>query len=88
MKTKTRTHIKTKIRTKKKTTRVTVDFPTAQHRKIKALAALEGITIQDFIRSRISTDIEQINISDKELKPIVKDIINENEDILKRLADK
>ena len=37
-------------KTPKKTTRVTVDFPVAQHRKLKSLAALEGVTLQEYIR--------------------------------------
>ncbi len=76
------------IVSKKKTTRVTVDFPVTQHRKLKAIAALEGVTIQDYIRSRIATDIEESLISDNDLKPVVKRIVKENEDILKRLSNK
>lgn len=70
---------------KKKTTRVTVDFPVAEHRKLKALAALEGVTLQDYIRSRVTPSTD---ISNEELDPIVKNIIDENEDTLKRLANK
>ena len=70
---------------KKKTTRVTVDFPVAVHRKLKALAALEGVTLQDYIRSRVTPSTD---ISNEELDPIVKNIIDENEDTLKRLANK
>ncbi len=76
------------IVSKKKTTRVTVDFPAAQHRKLKAIAALEGVTLQDYIRSRVATEIEESYISDNDLKPVVKKIIKENEDILKRLSNK
>ena len=82
---KTKKHIIS--RPKKKTTRVTVDFPEAQHRKLKALAALEGVTLQDYIRSRVTPEIED-NITDSELSPIVKKILKENKDVLKRLADK
>lgn len=86
MKTKRRKTVLS--RTKKKTTRVTVDFPVAQHRKLKAIAALEGITLQDYIRSRVSAKSNGKDILDDELKPIVKKIIKENRDALKRLADK
>ena len=82
---KTKKHIIS--RPKKKTTRVTVDFPEAQHRKLKALAALEGVTLQDYIRSRVTPEIED-NIDDSDLSPIIKKIIKENKDELKRLADK
>ncbi len=74
-------------RSKKKTTRVTVDFPISQHRKLKAIAALEGVTIQDYIRSRV-IESEDRDISDNELNPIVKRLIEENRDALKRLADR
>ncbi len=73
------------VKTQKKTTRVTVDFPVAEHRKLKALAALEGITLQEYIRSRVTPSTD---LSNEELDPIVKNIIDENEDTLKRLANK
>lgn len=76
-----------KLKPKKKTTRVTVDFPTAQHRKLKAIAALEGVTLQEYIRFRVMTEMER-DISDSDLKPIVEEIIQENKNALKRLADK
>lgn len=60
---------------KKQTTRVTVDFPTAQHRKLKAIAALEGVSLQDYIRSRVITDSQGEDILDNELKPIVNRVI-------------
>ena len=75
-------------KTKKKTTRVTVDFPENEHRKLKAMAALEGVTLQDYIRSRVSTDIEENDIDNTDLSPIVKKIIKENKNALKRLANK
>ncbi len=86
MKTKRRRQIIS--RPKKRTTRVTVDFPEAEHRKLKALAALEGVSLQDYIRSRVTPEIENSNIADSNLSPIVKKIIKENKHALKRLADK
>ena len=76
------------IRAKKKTTRVTVDFPIAQHRKLKAVAAMEGVTLQHYIRSKVLAGPEGNEISDSELKPIVKKIIEKNREALKRLAGK
>jgi len=73
-------------RHRKNTTRVTVDFPKAQHRRLKARAALAGVSLQEYIRGRIT--IEEENILDNELDPIVKKIIEENKTALKRLADK
>jgi len=86
MKTKRRKPVISRVR--KKTTRVTVDFPIAQHRKLKAIAALEGVTLQDYIRSRVIEESEATDISDKEIEPIVKKIIRKHKNILKRLADK
>lgn len=88
MKIKKHRHRQIISRTKKRTTRVTVDFPEAEHRKLKAMAALEGVTLQDYIRSRITPEIEDSDIADSELSPIVKKIIKENRNALKRLADK
>ena len=71
-------------RPRRKTTRVTVDFPISQHRRLKALAALEGVTLQEYIRSRVIAE----NVSEKELDPIIDQIIAENQDALKRLSSK
>jgi predicted DNA binding CopG/RHH family protein len=75
-------------KTQKKTTRVTVDFPVAQHRKLKSLAALEGVTLQEYIRSRVVIAHKDVDISDAELNPIVEKIVEENKDALQRLASK
>ena len=88
MKTKNHKRVVTQKKAKRKTTRVTVDFPVAQHKRLKAMAALEGTTLQDYIRTRVTTELEESNILDSELKPIVKKIIEENRAALKRLADK
>ena len=79
----TRRPFKTRV---KRTTRVTVDFPKNQHRLLKANAALEGISLQEYIRNRVMP--EDGNIPDHELKPIVKKIISKNRNALKRLASK
>lgn len=86
MKTKSRRRVVSK--TKKRTTRVTVDFPISQHRKLKASAALEGVTLQEYIRSRVIEEPQVEDISDSELQPILKKIIKKNRGALKRLADK
>lgn len=86
MKTKGRRRVIS--RTKKKTTRVTVDFPISQHRKLKASAALEGVTLQEYIRSRVVTESQGEDILDSELQPILKKIIKKNKGALKRLANK
>ena len=85
---KTKKHRRMNLKSKKKTTRVTVDFPETQHRKLKATAALEGVTLQDYIHSRAIQDLDDTSISNSNLKPIIKKIIKKNKKVLKRLADK
>jgi hypothetical protein len=46
---KSRTRRRPKIH--KRTTRVTVDFPIVKHKQLKAIAALNGETLQEFILS-------------------------------------
>lgn len=71
-------HKKGVLKTQKKTTRVPIDFPVNQHRELKALAALERFTLQEYIRSRVIKPSEEHHISDEELNPIVEKIIQEN----------
>ncbi|MBS0605893.1 MAG: hypothetical protein KF898_08085 [Parachlamydiales bacterium] len=86
MKTKRRKRFVSK--SLKKTTRVTVDFSIAQHRKLKAVAALQGVTLQDYIRSKVVPEFQDEDISDEELESIAEKIISENRNALKRLATK
>lgn len=77
-----------KPRHRRKCTRVTVDFPENEHRKLKALASLEGVTMQEFIRSHVMEKVERMEIPDAKFKKLMNKILDENEDALKRLADK
>ncbi len=52
------------------------------------MAALEGVSLQDYIRSRVLTGSKEMNISDVEITPLVEKIIEENKEALKRLANK
>ena len=72
---------------RKKTTRVTVDFPEDEHRRLKAMASLEGVTLQEYIRTNIMGKVEATDISDPKFKKLMGKILDENEDVLKRLAD-
>lgn len=67
---------------------MTVDFPKEQHRHLKARAALEGVTLQQYIRSHIMEKVESSDIPDAKFKKVMKKIMEEDEDILRRLADK
>lgn len=85
---KTRRAKRTTVKTVKKTTRVTVDFPIAQHRKLKAIAALQGVSLQEYIRHKVIEDADSENCSDAEVSLIVNDIIKEHSDVLERLSKK
>jgi len=73
-------------RHKRKITRVSIDFPEEEHRKIKAKAALDGVSIQQWIRNRI--DLADNTIPDEEFDKLANKIIDEKIEMLKRLADK
>lgn len=82
---------KRKLTSSKRTTRVTVDFPANKHKRLKALAALEGVSLQEFIRSCVEEKtqdrLDAKCLDDQEFKALLKKISEEDEDILKRLAD-
>jgi hypothetical protein len=73
---------------KKTTTRVTIDFPIAEHRKLKAIAAIKGVTLQEYIRAQVIPEAEVSYVSDEKFLSLVDQLIEENKDALKRLADK
>lgn len=85
---KTRRTKSSAVKTAKKTTRVTVDFPVAQHRKLKAIAALQGVSLQEYIRHKVIEDSDSENCSNAEVSLIVKDIIKDHSDVLERLSKK
>lgn len=53
--------VKTKKRPKspRKTTRVTVDIPSEKHKRLKAVAALKGETLQEFILSCVDEKMQE-----------------------------
>jgi antitoxin component of RelBE/YafQ-DinJ toxin-antitoxin module len=54
----------------KRSTRVTVDFPRESHRTLKAVAALNDMSIQDFVRSCVEDRIsEKMKTRSKAKKP-------------------
>lgn len=87
MRTKTRRRVRIRKEPTRRKTRVTVDFPRGEHRKLKAMAALEGVTLQAYIRARVKTNFEKKVISKNKFKFLKKKIIQEHEDILERLAN-
>lgn len=85
---KTKRRKATVPRVKRKTARVSVNVSVTQHRKLKKIAALKGVSLQEYIRSKILTDSQEEGALDHEVESIAKGIIEENMDALKRLADK
>lgn len=83
--------LKKKLLGSKKTTRVTVDFPVNKHKRLKALAAVEGVSLQEFIRScvdeKTEARLDEKYLDDHEFKKLLKKISEEDEDILRRLAN-
>jgi hypothetical protein len=60
-KTKTRKRPKSP----KKTTRVTVDIPSEKHKRLKAVAALKGETLQEFILTCVDEKMHESNSKTK-----------------------
>ena len=52
------------------TTRVTVDFPNEEHKRIKAVAALMGMSIKDYIILCVEEKIFSKNIPNKKTKKV------------------
>lgn len=77
-----------KVRPKRKTTRVTVDFPDNEHKRLKALAALEGVTMQEYIRTHVMNKVNAADIPDAKFKKLMGKILDEHGDVLNRLAKK
>lgn len=46
----------------------------------------QGVTLQDYIRSKVVPEFQDEDISDEELELIAEKIISENKTALKRLA--
>jgi antitoxin component of RelBE/YafQ-DinJ toxin-antitoxin module len=55
------------------TTRVTVDFPHEEHKRLKAVAALMGMSIKDYIILCVEEKIFSKNIPNKKTKKIFEE---------------
>lgn len=82
-----------KHRQQEKTVRLTIDFPAEQHAYLKMLAAKKGISMREYVIESLSknTELEEIkraNLSENKFKKILKSVVDENDDVLRRLADK
>ena len=78
---------------KEETVRLTIDFPAEQHVYLKMLAAKRGVSMRQYVIESLCENIEKqeakhIDLSENKFKKVLNKVISENDDVLKRLADK
>ena len=78
---------------KEETVRLTIDFPAEQHAYLKMLAAKRGVSMRQYVIESLCENIEKqeakhIDLSENKFKKALSKVINENDDVLRRLADK
>ena len=76
----------------RETVRLTIDLPSDQHTYIKMLAAKEGISLRHFVIEHLpnlkQNKKKHTNIKEDEFNDLLKDLLVEKADVLKRLAKK
>jgi hypothetical protein len=72
----------------KDTVRLTIDFPKELHSYLKMLAAKKGISMRQHVIESLSEKNEDVDLGENKFKSALTKIIRENDDILRRLADK
>lgn len=78
---------------KENTVRLTIDFPAEQHAYLKMLAAKRGVSMRQYVIESLCENVEKqeakhIDLSENKFKKALNKVISENDDVLKRLADK
>lgn len=77
---------------KQNTVRLTIDFPANQHTYIKMLAAKEGISLRQFVIEHLPNLEKGKNkhkdIENNEFDELLKELLVEKADVLKRLSKK
>lgn len=77
---------------KQDTVRLTIDFPVGQHTYIKMLAAKEGVSLRHFVIEHLPSleknKKKHKNIEKDEFDELLKELLVEKTDVLKRLAKK
>ena len=78
---------------KEDTVRLTIDFPAEQHAYLKMLAAKRGVSMRQYVIESLCENIEKqeakhIDLSENKFKKALNKVISENDDVLRRLADK
>jgi hypothetical protein len=61
----TKTKLKKRVKTVRQKTRVTVDFPIEKHKRLKAIAALKGETLQEFILNSVEEKMAEPKVKNK-----------------------
>lgn len=74
------------------TVRLTIDFPAEQHAYLKMLAAQNGVSMRQYVLESLSANVElkkgQGTIGKNKFKSLLNEIIKEDDEVLRRLADK
>lgn len=77
---------------KQETVRLTIDFPAEQHTYIKMLAAKEGISLRQFVIQHLPNlekgKKKSKNLENDEFDELLKELLVEKADVLKRLSKK
>ncbi len=77
----------------KETVRLTIDFPVNQHKYIKTLASIEGVTLKQFVIEHLPNletkgKKKHKEASDEEFDSLLKEFLIEKAPMLKRLSKK
>lgn len=74
------------------TVRLTIDFPADQHTYLKMLAAKEGMSLRQFVIEHLPNlnkgQQKHRYVEQDEFDQLLKELLIEKADMLKRLADK
>ncbi len=77
---------------KQETVRLTIDFPVNQHTYIKMLAAKEGVSLRQFVIEHLpnleKNKKKAKDIEKDEFNELLKELLIEKGDVLKRLSKK
>lgn len=78
---------------KEETVRLTIDFPVEQHAYLKMLAAKKGVSMRQYVIESLCENVEKqeakhIDLSENKFKKALNKVICENDDVLRRLANK
>lgn len=77
---------------KQETVRLTIDFPVDQHTYIKMLAAKEGVSLRQFVIQHLPSlkkgKKKHKDLKNDEFDELLKELLVEKADVLKRLSKK